>query len=439
METTTLFFRPCSRTLCSDAARIVPKLDYWSAVFKDCSMMEIAQLFHVEQSMPEFLSKCLKVPTVQMQYFSYHWNGLKFFVPEIALVLCSPQIDRNDEAIFQVTFPSIKLDISGDGLDFLRQHFKGLNFCDFSVDQYLRLLGSPLDKVYFGKCSVTRCDFAFDLVDYKGEFLDDCITYINAFRELSGNKQVRLSCGGIPSGLAFSIKDGLSQKTLYLGNTSSDCFLRIYDKKMEYCDEQGAFKKPCPYGESINSWIRIELQLRRTKAQSVLYGSPKADFHTFFLGVFRFVFERYAFIDKDYCKTSPSRKVESFWSDLFDWETITRLICNSHFVQFTQDPVKKLDHYILKQVRNPLLLFFGLHGIDAGLLMLSLSLDQESRDRSSPDFDKSLCASLSYAAFVKKALAIQPLEKYKGLYIDPNTKSVRLLLPDHLLHVRGLA
>lgn len=68
-----------------------------------------------------------------------------------------------EENIFFNKWSEVRLDISGGGLDYLRTVNDGIdkNFCDVSY------------WGHEGSFKITRCDFAFDFVNYYKSFLDE--------------------------------------------------------------------------------------------------------------------------------------------------------------------------------------------------------------------------------------------------------------------------
>ena len=348
------------------------KLDYWSAVFSDCCCSDIAKLLHIEESMPEFLGQSYLVPTATMMYFMFRYRDIKLFIPAIILQGLGYTLEKNsiqDVSIFDLHFDKIKVDISGDGLIYLRDWWKKKEIKK-DVDDLLRTMYIRQKQIevdtngeikdvdlntmpFTGECDlitadrgsyhVTRCDVAYDLVNYQKNFISEVYTYLYLLQE-SGITRVR--CGGKPSGLKYSLNSGSHAKTVYLGTPQSENLLRIYDKRLEFTDDNGMWKNPCPYGDDVESWIRIELQLRDKTAQSILYSNQSSSLYEWFICVFHWIYDRYAFADCDYSKVGTPFKPESFWADLFKWDEITRLIQNLHYVESPKDLEKKNTNYV---------------------------------------------------------------------------------------------
>lgn len=120
----------------------------------------------------------------------------------------------------------------------------------------------------FPSFSITRLDVAYDDIDQEGNGLLDirkidrlarCDRYISKFGTKSGEWSGFHSDEGSKSPLALSV---------YFGSAKSDCRFRIYDKSLER-------------GGLGYHWVRFELQLRRSNAQSFLLSDETVGF-TFF-------------------------------------------------------------------------------------------------------------------------------------------------------------
>lgn len=222
--------------------------------------------------------------------------------------------------VFKTRFDRIRLDISGSGLDYLRKagiDVDNILFTPFELP--CDVDGEP------AQYHVTRCDAAFDLIDYAPDFLNNCKT--SCF-QLSDPRTGRISVS--KGAVKWSTRDG-DQNTLYLGSTGSDRLLRIYDKKLQFT-QKNKYVSDCPYrnGEQLpDSWIRIELQCRRNDAGVILY-----DCHNF-SHILRYLFDRFAMrsIKYEYSYERKPGDILPFWNELFDFEKIPAIVRNLHFVQ----------------------------------------------------------------------------------------------------------
>lgn len=277
---------------------IYTKLDWFTGIFEDFSFTKVLEEIGLDADLyiDEFIQNAyeqsrgfdevqiLALNGVHLETSSFNFYGI-------------------DESIgvFDKVCQKIRCDISGSGLDWLRS--QGID-----VDIYLRSHFESMPNVH-----VTRCDYAFDFVNFQGDFLDKMIDYCNRNHTDSN----RLCIIGKTGNIRYSMRIG-DQKTLYLGATTSEKLIRIYDKRMQYTDPvTGLYNKPNPY-ENPDSWIRIELQTRSKFADNFIYSSGDM------LSILKWVYENYAFADL----STPAwrREPSEIWSSLFDWEAIPKLI-----------------------------------------------------------------------------------------------------------------
>lgn len=175
------------------------------------------------------------------------------------------------EDIFNIDFSWIRLYISGEGIDYIYSLTQDIEGYDFSValcDPEFWFHVSPFAKV-------TRCDFAFDFVNYEGNEFDrlrKIIASADFDDKLSLNGRLFTSTKG---GLTYSYRGG-KERTIYLGSSGSDRMLRIYDKKFQLQDELGNIsteKIPQVILDnevSVDTWHRVELQTRDNFAEKYL-------------------------------------------------------------------------------------------------------------------------------------------------------------------------
>lgn len=223
-----------------------------------------------------------------------------------------------DLSVFDMKVPRIRLDISGKGLDFLR------NYRDDDLDVFLR----SEDQMLPGQ-HVTRCDFAFDFVNYKPELLDQLVDYI----QLNHTDADRLCIMNKTSAMAYKIRTG-NEKTVYVGSPQSDKLLRVYDKKKQFTDPTGQFYIKENDYENPDSWIRVEWQLRNAWAGRVLYAHYE-DSEMNMLSVLKEIYKEYNFADLS--TPAHRRQAHPFWQGVFDdWNLIKSIIQNKSFRQYKQ-------------------------------------------------------------------------------------------------------
>lgn len=284
---------------------IYTKIDWFSAMFEDMTFMDILKWLKIDFFVTDFLVGCTERLSGFDEHFVYTYEGINLETRQFNLFGY-----EGTEDAFHKKVPKIRLDISGSGLDFLRS----LKLYD--PDVYLRDYDNIPQPFH-----CTRCDFAYDLINYKEDFLDQLIHYART----NATEADRLCIFKLNTGIKYSIRTG-GQKTIYLGASTSDKMLRVYDKRLQYIDPSTKlYKKANDYGNP-DSWIRIELQTRNKQAHRLCYGQGDM------LSIFRFIYETYQFTDT-VNTTHHNRKPAQFWIDLFNWEEIPNIIQNAKSVQ----------------------------------------------------------------------------------------------------------
>lgn len=330
---------------------IFAKIDWFTAVFKNCSVADVLNAIELEKfdtvdfekvfadrlltsvgAVPEVLFNFNGV-VIQLRYESVLYElGLNELTEE----------DYND--LFYLPFQYIRMDISGKGLDYLRS-------IGIDVDTVLR----QEFKLTTGEYHPTRCDVAFDLVDYCGDFVTECRKLCAANQDPVTHRVPAQSKGGIK----WSDRGG-DQNTLYLGSVGSDRLLRIYDKKLQFVQaNKWQSDSPFKHGDHLpDTWIRIELQVRRpSECGKVLYTSGG------FEDIFKYVYDKFAIRDLGY--VSPTRRepseVNQLWVALFDWNKITALLQNWYFVQL-RTTVERAEDYVFGQALTNIALLIAHYG-----------------------------------------------------------------------------
>lgn len=289
--------------------KIYHKLDWYTVMFGDKSFTEILEWLGLDPKVyeDEFFTHRAEVSQGLEDKFMFFYEGVSLWVSKADYIISQANFDT----CFSVKYAKVRLDISGSGLDFLRH-------VGIDPDNKLRDIDS-----YPTPFNITRSDFAFDLIDYKPEFLDELIAYCESNVTPNG----RICLLGRSSGFALSIRKG-SEKTVYIGAPKGLQLLRVYDKRMQHVDgNTGCYVKPNPY-DNPDSWIRIELQTRRDRAHELLFASSESDY---WFGMFKYIHDYYAFSDTQNT-TKQNRAKHEFWDKLYEWETIERIIQNENFV-----------------------------------------------------------------------------------------------------------
>lgn len=316
---------------------IVCLIDWYSCIFEDRTINEVLTWIQISKDVygDEFINNSYERAMGIDDCIVFSYNNINIEAKNAYFY--GKEIDEN---LLDVVIPKIRLDISGKGLQFLRN--QGIN-----IDLYLRNEKNLVEGQH-----ITRCDFAFDFINYQGTLLDELIEYI---KENTTDNQRLVICN-LTAALKYKYRTG-GEKTVYIGASTSDKMLRVYDKKMQYTDlASGLYNKENPYNNP-ETWIRMELQTRNKIAHQVCYGEGD------FLSILKYIYNYYCFADLS--TPAHRRKPAEFWNSLFNWEEIPSLIQNLQYVQYEPYEVK-VERNIDRNIQS-ILLYIGMHGVK-GLL-----------------------------------------------------------------------
>lgn len=282
------------------------KIDWFSMVFNERSFNDVLKWLRIDHFISDFLEKQYERASGWMPTMVFSYEGVTLETSTYNLVGLSP----DDEGVFDRKLPQLRLNISGGGLDFLRS-------LKLDVDTHLRDWSQVPQPAH-----ITRCDFAFDLINFKPDILDQMIEHCRQNATESGKIRLYQS-----QAVKFSIREG-DQKTLYFGAPTSDQMLRVYDKRMQFTDRRTGSYKDNPYNNP-DSWIRFELQTRNKKAQKYCYNVEQDP-----LALFKQIYKDYSFSEIWKRSNGDHYRVCEWWVQLFDWNTITKIIQNLYNGQF---------------------------------------------------------------------------------------------------------
>lgn len=324
---------------------IYAKLDWYSAVLYNRSMSYILGKLGVHY---ELYDQLMASAYEQSRGFK---SAMVFSANNITLEMSFDDfLSTEYDKLFDTSFSKIRLDISGKGLDYLRSVM--------NIDNALT------DDSFWGEnlvdYHVTRADFAFDFVNYKGEFVDNLMNWIKDAERSGDLHSVGRLRTGVRSGCKYSYRCG-DQKTVYFGCSGSDKLVRIYDKLLEY-SKNGVVVKELPQafadeGE-INSWFRIEFQNRRKVADMNLFGCNGN-----LERVLRHLFDSYLIRDKN-------NEPLPFMVDLYDWESLPPIIQNLQFA-ITKSVLDKSHDYVLGQAFRSVFMLMLRYGVDVFVHMIN--------------------------------------------------------------------
>ena len=305
-----MIFEPC----------IKYKIDWWTIIFNNVSPNEVFDAlgidhFRNEEVIKAFNERYLKSAGYELDFtIKFQFGHMTLHYHDILISLQSYSLDNIDQiTFFDTVFPYIRFDLSGECLDTLRCR-------DIEVDSIAfkpLIMPDRKEAAYH----YTRCDYAFDLLNYCPEFVDQLMLQV---RELRDPETYRVFNGKY-SGLKAQIHDGCDSRTVYLGSKGGQKLLRVYDKRFQYRNKLSEI----PYyiledGQKIYpfSWIRIELQTRKATAESVCQTSGGD-----FMQIFRYIFDNFALTTG-----RRSKEISVLWLNLFNWSTIKPIIQNANFV-----------------------------------------------------------------------------------------------------------
>lgn len=359
------------------------KLDWYTAMFENCSILNILDLLDINISY-DLMAVYSNLYLSSKGYgtdvtFNFDGINIKTDLNACYRVFHTDDLDSIDPLdFFGARFAKIRMDLSGKALDLLRSY-------GIDVDTFFSI---PFELGEGQSFHVTRADFAFDLVNYAPDFLDSTLAACEEYHSSAGRLYV-----GASSGMKYSVRIG-DQKTLYLGSPRSEQLLRIYDKKLQF-DQAHRLQSDCPYnvdGCCPDSWIRIELQTRNGTAEHLLYD------HDDPLQIFKFIFEKFSLrkekgLDAEICEE---------WLDLFDWENIPRLLYkmqNPHTVSYGD----RAEGYIKNIAFSNIVVLVKYIGWDAFRALIDSQF--EDLQRSPHPLDHRRWCSL----FHKMSCAVDPL------------------------------
>lgn len=295
-----------------EGGKIYPKIDWLTIVFTDTSIRCVLDYLGQSDYEGEFFSSRYDHNGGLISSFVFTYNQIRIEVPQIVYYRAS-----EEGPFFEQIVPSIRVDLSGKALDFLRS-------CGIDFYEYRTVVP---DLGFIGSYHITRCDWAFDFIDYKPEFLDQLIDFLNNNSLPSG----RVPIVSTHQAIKWSYRLG-DQKTVYLGSPQSDKLLRIYDKKKQLYNVDLGLWSEDPYNNP-ESWLRIEWQTRNDFARKLYDPSSEGEFNEY-TTVLKQIYNYYAFGQADQKDAyMAKRNPLDFWQQFLPWEEISgKIIQNAKYV-----------------------------------------------------------------------------------------------------------
>lgn len=291
--------------------RVFASIDYYSGQFYNVSIDFVIRDFLKMDfnpfSDPTFYENLQRVIIGKDSNVRIEYEGIVLFLRNYEL-LHYLSLDK-ELNLMDVKFSSIKLDVTGHGMRFMRAINEG-------IESYLRscITLDNFDVSEDASFHLTRCDFAFDFINYKSDFYSKVQDHLIE-RSRAGYINVPVLSSKRP--LNFDLKTGKNE-VIYVGG--NQCLLRIYDKLLESKMDISKLPEQLPDGEHVESWIRLEWQLREEWASRIFYGVGDK------LNVLKNLYEKYSFVD-------DQRHVVDFWVTLFEWERLPHVIQNLHYIR----------------------------------------------------------------------------------------------------------
>lgn len=316
--------------------RIVAKVDWFTAMYYDCSIIDVCKVYDLDKYLTVDLLKCYE------DRYICETNLGKQIVLQIAPgIRCEVKISLlekelrifNSENISYVDLisgklPSIRFDISGSGLEYLRSIGYDVE-SRFVVPTYVcdpegnMMCQAPSG----GRMKITRIDIAFDLLNFTEDFFETCVGLIYQYGDRDSARMHMGEDDKCCSKKAYSIRQG-RDRTIYLGSPSSDMLCRIYDKGFQFKYGKASIAD-YPYktedGIIPESWIRIELQLRglskKCRPDELLHYS-KGDYS-----------KMLSYWYYHFALCSQKGSVAESFAAFFDWSYIPAIIQNANYIQ----------------------------------------------------------------------------------------------------------
>lgn len=298
---------------------IYTRIDTYTVILYSCSIRQLLHHFDIPTStLDEAYKNSYEKHDVKIgDTFVWKCAGLR-----IECQLEEYNIHQEAESIFDIPWSWLRFYITAEGVDYIESLH--------SEDDTWNLQTKLCDPEFWNPISefhkVTRCDFAFDYINYEGNEFERFRKLI-ATADFNDNlsSSGRLFTGD-KAGITYSYHGG-KERTIYLGSTGCHRMLRIYDKRFQLQDEFGNWDTSKVPNEilkkeiEITSWYRVELQCRENFAEKYLI-SCRGDFR-YIMGEISNFFD---VCTKDGKKIAPLHKI-------FLWTQRTPIIQNANSIK----------------------------------------------------------------------------------------------------------
>lgn len=292
---------------------VYQKLDFVTVIFKNNTIDEVLEWAGLDPATfsNDFYQSSYVGAGTGCGYLAFKMD---FHHIQIEIKECFMYVLVQDETFFQQIVPEIRLQISGQGLDWLR--YEGVD-----VEKLYRDENRLPEGAHF-----TRCDFAYDFINYRKDFVVELLDYCRK----NQTPAQQLSCGKGGRSFKWDYCD-VRKMIVWIGRRGSKRMLRVYDKRLE----QSNFDTKCyirknPYGNP-DSWIRIEWETHDEVAHKLVLDACPLE------GILKELYTYYQFQDVENT-TKQNRKPAEFWKNLFDWDFIKGTVQNINFTVVPRNP-----------------------------------------------------------------------------------------------------
>lgn len=385
---------------------IMARLDWFTIMYYDVTLRNCFEILQLDD---HILDDELLASSYER---SMGWDTNQVFVFNNIQFSIDLDVYRNaGDKVFDQLCSSVRIDISGKGLDYLRSIGIDVDTTYTHEEYWGRFNHFASDQPLSYK--ITRCDFAFDFFNYKPEFIRNLDAYLH---ECTCNGLSSVMISGAKGPLKYSVRTGGDQFTVYFGGTGGDRLLRIYDKKLQYFNRDGSPRQSLPacFSElgldQIDSWFRIELQTRR-KFSAILFSIGEGGFEL--QNVLRNVFDHYTLVDKN-------REVLPFFKDFFDFEALPPVtVGNCKFYGIGGTVLERSEEYTKKQFIRTYVTMVAYYGVQGFVDLINKELRRRytSDDYSSRQFCKVLFRQIAMLREEEKLSKVNLIADFEGYYI----------------------
>lgn len=377
------------------------KIDNFTCMIDNTSIHDIFEIFQIPEAyFPDFINNSYETLLSGVAKLVIHEHGIHISLNGDEYRMASYYDDEFE--LLNYKFRSIRVELSGSGLDFLRNEL--IDIDSMLINQ---------DFIESHCIRSTRCDFAFDFINCYPVFLD---TLANELFDIQMNGKNILT-PAINKGnnhYSYEICFGRGVKCIYLGATKGLRFLRIYDKLLEQTNPSGILKKPLPnfeYDDHVDTWFRVELQTRKKYCEKYLCGCDENG-----EAVLKEIF-------KDFRVRNGSQPLKSI-EDFMDWDRLPELRKMKIQSNPEQTVATKSANWFTKN-RGNILVYLAINGFEKFLKELLLYVSS-MRDGSTSGVFK----ELNFNKRINQHCIEQDLILTDLPYIDKDPHNLQLFLPE---------